>query len=314
MPELWTDPSSHVSRFVEVNGVRINYLDWGGSGPPLILIHGFGDNPHAFDDLAPELAGRSRVFGYARRAHGLSENKPPYDTATLVGDLRGLMDSLEIQTANLAGCSMGGNEITALASLEPERVNRLVYLDAAYDWSDPAWGAAVKTFPIDPSPTAADLASLDAFRAHWARYAPGVRDPDQIEAFLREYVIELPDGTVKPRMDSSASSELWSGLMRDRKDYTRVRARSLAIYTESFLDSSNFASEDAARTRDWEEGYMLPYRRASVARIRRELKGVEVLTVPGCHNDFLYVSREVVASAMNRFLGGGSLSESVSLC
>ena len=51
--ETWSDPSRHKSGFVTANGVRLNYLDWGGSGPALILIHGIFDNPHIFDDLAP---------------------------------------------------------------------------------------------------------------------------------------------------------------------------------------------------------------------------------------------------------------------
>ena len=71
-----------------VNGVRLHYLDWGGAGPPLILIPGFGDTPHCFDDLAPALSDRYRVVAYARRGHGRSEAKSPYDTDTLVEDLR----------------------------------------------------------------------------------------------------------------------------------------------------------------------------------------------------------------------------------
>jgi pimeloyl-ACP methyl ester carboxylesterase len=56
----------------------------------------------------------------------MSEAKVPYDTATLTEDLRGLMDRLGIAKAHLAGWSMGGNEITAMAGTRPERVNRIV--------------------------------------------------------------------------------------------------------------------------------------------------------------------------------------------
>ena len=38
----WTDPSAHEDKFFEVNGVRLNYLDWGGSGEPVILLQGMG--------------------------------------------------------------------------------------------------------------------------------------------------------------------------------------------------------------------------------------------------------------------------------
>ena len=108
----------------------------------LILLHGSGDNPHVFDDLAPAFTDRFHVIAYARRGHGRSEARPPYDTATLTEDLRGLMDALGISKASLVGWSLGGNEITAMAALHPDRVDKLVYLDAAYDWADPDYKAA----------------------------------------------------------------------------------------------------------------------------------------------------------------------------
>jgi pimeloyl-ACP methyl ester carboxylesterase len=59
--DTWQDPSRHTSHFVTVNGVRLHYLDCGGSGEPLVLIHGLGDTAHYFDDLAPALRDRWRV-------------------------------------------------------------------------------------------------------------------------------------------------------------------------------------------------------------------------------------------------------------
>ena len=163
----WSDNSRHKSGFVTANGVRLQYLDWGGSGPALILIHGYGDNPHAFDDLAPAFTDRFRVIAYAQRGHGNSEVRGPYDTATMTEDLRAFMDSLGIAKANLAGWSMAGNVITAMSGAHPERIDHLVYLDGAYDWSDPASAAALQAFPYEyPAPPSAnDL----------ARHLPSVR-------------------------------------------------------------------------------------------------------------------------------------------
>ena len=80
---VWTDPSTHATGFVMANGVKLNYLDWGGTGPNLILIHGLGDNPHVFDDMIPALGGQFRIVAYARRGHGRSSKVGPFDTATL---------------------------------------------------------------------------------------------------------------------------------------------------------------------------------------------------------------------------------------
>lgn len=162
----WSDTAAHKSGFVTANGIRLNYFDWGGSGPVLILIHGLFDNPHIFDDLAPAFTDHFRVIAYARRGHGLSDAKEPYDTATLTEDLRGVMDALGITKADLAGWSMGGEEITAMAGTHPQRVDRIVYLDAAYYPEDPAFEAASKAMPsIYLNPPASAMASLDAWRA-----------------------------------------------------------------------------------------------------------------------------------------------------
>ena len=55
----WSNPSPHTSQFLTVNGVRLNCLDWGGAGEPLILLHGLGDSPHCFDEVAPSFSART---------------------------------------------------------------------------------------------------------------------------------------------------------------------------------------------------------------------------------------------------------------
>jgi pimeloyl-ACP methyl ester carboxylesterase len=188
----WSDHAAHKSGFVTANGIRLHYLDWGGSGPALILIHGFQENPHIFDDLAPAFTDRFRVVAYARRGHGESVAKAPCDTATLTADLLGLMDGLGIAKADLAGWSMGGNEITAMAGGHPDRVGRIVYLDGTYDWGDPAFATAFQNLPPRyQSLPAGVMASLDAWREFERDlWFPAVRDISRLEAYIR--------GTVGP--------------------------------------------------------------------------------------------------------------------
>jgi pimeloyl-ACP methyl ester carboxylesterase len=299
----WVDPATHKSGFVNANGVRLNYLDWGGSGPTLILIHGLDDNPHIFDDLAPAFTDRFRVIAYAQRGHGDSEAKGPYDTGTLTEDLRGLMDGLGIAKANLAGWSMGGNVITAMAGRHPERVGRIVYLDGGYDWADPAFAPAIESFPIAPNPSVSVVSSLDAFRDYQsAVWFPGLTSMSRIEAYVRDLVLIQPDGSVKNRMSDSASQALFQALMTDRRDYLKVHVPALAIYAESFLSVHHGESSQRAKNSAWEQKYLVPFRTASTARIRQELPGVEILNVAGTHMDFVFTSRQQVVSAMREFL------------
>jgi len=84
-----TDKLLNKNGFITVNGVRLHYLDWGGKGKTMLLLHGIGDTPHGFDDFAPRFTNQFRVLGLTRRGHGESEVPDSgYDTATRVEDIR----------------------------------------------------------------------------------------------------------------------------------------------------------------------------------------------------------------------------------
>lgn len=302
----WTDPASHRERLVVVNGVRLECLDWGGRGPALILIHGLGDNPHVFDDLAGAFTDRFHVIAYARRGHGRSDTKAPYDTATLTEDLRGLMDALGIPKAHLVGWSMGGNEITAMAVKYPERVARLVYLDAGYDWSDPDFKAAHNAVPASLlAMPAGATASLDAYRLHQkAVEFSALDDMARVEAYLREGLDIEADGSVKPRMPQAVEDALFASLWANPKiDYRSVRAPALAFYAAVTFDPQLPASHRGADARAWELRYMSPFREKSIERLRRELAHVRIVRIAGTHGSFFLTSRTPVVRAMRRFLG-----------
>ncbi len=131
------DTSQHKSEFVTVNGVKLNYLDWGGNGEAVLFLHGFPGSAHNFDDLAPTLADKFRVIGLTRRGHGQSEKiETGYEIENLVKDISQFLAHLKIDRVNLVGFSTGGDELTKFANTYPKRVIKLVYLEAAYDKTD----------------------------------------------------------------------------------------------------------------------------------------------------------------------------------
>ena len=158
---------AHKSGFVCAKGIRLHYLDWGGLGPVLILIHGGLDNAHIFDDLASAFTDHFRVIAYDLRARADQIRRGPFDTTARTEDLRGLMDSLGIAKAHLAGWSLGGNDISAAAGIHPDRVESIGYLEGAYDWACRARRPTpFRSVLIDFLAPASALRSLDAFRAH----------------------------------------------------------------------------------------------------------------------------------------------------
>ena len=128
---VWADRSPHRSAFVTVNGVKLHYLDWGGKGEALLFLGGLNTTAHVFDDIAPRFTDRFRVLALTRRGMGQSD-KPTtgYDTDMLVADTVAFLDTLKINRVNLAGFSIAGVELTRFAALYPNRVNKLIYLDA----------------------------------------------------------------------------------------------------------------------------------------------------------------------------------------
>ena len=303
-PPAWHDASAHQERFVETNGVRLHVLDWGGTGPALVLIHGYGDSPHVYDDIAPLFTDRFHVVSYARRGHGRSSAGKSFSNATLAADLIGVMDSLGIAKANLAGWSMGGNEITAAAGLYPDRVEKIVYLDGGYDWSEPLFAAGVGELPISLDPPPEARANLDAYKAWWApSWWPG-GDLTRVEAYLRDISGVAEDGSLHPVPDSANAANAFGALLSEHRDYRKVKAPALSIYAEVFLSQPGKDSAATAAIMNWESKHAVPFRTASQARLRKELAGVEIMTVPGSHMTFMMVSRDSVAAAMKRFYLG----------
>jgi pimeloyl-ACP methyl ester carboxylesterase len=303
----WSDPSPHTSHFATVNGVRLQYLDWGGAGEPLVLIPGLGDSPHCYDDLAPALRDQCRVLAYARRGHGRSEAKPSYDADTLAEDLRQLLDSLGLATAHLAGWSLGGREITRFAELHPARVRKLVYLDAAYDREDPTWRRASESSALSLFPDREALQSLDTYRRWWQlTWFAEAPWSDAAEAYMRDMVVEQPDGSLRSAAADSVLAEILAAIVHPagyRRDYRRVMAPALFIVPASYVPMALRDPALRRRAAEWHEQQYRPFRVATIVRLRRELPAAEILELRGGnHNDFLFSQRAEVVAAMRDFL------------
>src|SRR5207244_3875191 len=110
----------------------------------------------------PKFTNQFRVLGLTWRGHGQSEMpETGYDTATLVEDIRQFLDALNIERVILVGHSLAGDQLTRFAGAHPNRVIKLVYLDAAHDRA--GLPAIHKQLPSELSPAKSDLESPDTF-------------------------------------------------------------------------------------------------------------------------------------------------------
>ncbi len=185
------------SEFIDVNGIRLHYLDHGGEGPVLVMTHGLTANAHSFDGLANAFDGEVRLVAVDLRGRGLSD-KPDtgYSMEDHAADVLGLLDHLKIDRAFLGGHSFGGLLTYHIAAHHPDRVRRCVVMDAPIDIGEatleqikPALDRLGRVLPSWP-------AYLAAIKEQ--PYYDGWWDP-QIESYYRADVQENDDGTVQSR-------------------------------------------------------------------------------------------------------------------
>ncbi len=133
VPEMTTPHSSWVSDFVTSNGVRLHYWRTGGAGKPvMIMAHGITDYGLNWTSLAEKLERDHDIVMYDARGHGFSDKpKRPYDLASHVADLAGLVKALGIRKPILVGHSMGGGTVALLAATDPDLPRALILEDPA---------------------------------------------------------------------------------------------------------------------------------------------------------------------------------------
>lgn len=229
-PAPWVDPSPHHVSFVEVEkDVRLEVLDWGGSGRPLVLLAGAGNTAHVFDDFAPKLTGEYHVYGITRRGFGASAySGSDYAADRLGDDVLAVLDSLKLTKPVLVGHSLGGEELSSIANRYPNRVAGLVYLDAAYFYAfDNGKGATANDLrqvhpPQPPTAGPDDMASFGTL-AKWFSRTRGVPLP---ESELRQLYDSTPDGHVGKRRFPPGVAAIGTGF----KKYATIAVPALVIF------------------------------------------------------------------------------------
>lgn len=271
-------------------GVELEVLDWGGSGEPLVLLTGFGDNAHVFDNFAHQFNDSFHVYGITRRGFGAS-SKPSsgYDVDTRANDYIAVLDALNIPAANFAGHSLAGEELSKLGSAHPDRVKKLVYMDA-YEY-----GNTFSQLPPLPTPdlTDSDNDSLNHFAAVLTRLL-GVRRPNA--ALCNGYVID-PSGRIG---GSVTPPEILAQVFANptQADLEEIQAPFLGIFNVStddtmpplyyYLTPAQQTEFDAA----WKA--QLAWKHDTINRFRTLVKNSQVIELPNSdHYIYIYDEAEV---------------------
>jgi len=183
--------------FVSANGLRLHYVEWGEqASPPLLLLHGFGNEAHIWDRFAATVEQRYHVFALDSRGHGDSDHAPEYGDELNAADTLSVCDALGLLKLSLVGFSMGGANAMIVTSRQPEMIERLVIVDRGPE-SDPrgrermnrAVSQARSVFPNREEALA------------YIRLANPRRPEELVQSSLRHAFRELPDGSYQLKYD-----------------------------------------------------------------------------------------------------------------
>ena len=177
--------------YVEANGMRFHYLDWGNQdGPDMLLLHGFAQTCHSWDFVALAFCDRYHVVALDQRGHGDSDwaEDGDYSPEAHQADIAGVVRALNLQDFVLMGLSMGGRNSFTYTANHQDRVRALVVVDAGPEIMR-SGSQNISSFVQQED----ELDSVDEFVQRVLQYNPR-RDPVQVRGSILHNLKQLPNG------------------------------------------------------------------------------------------------------------------------
>lgn len=283
-------------------GVTLELLDWGGAGDPVMFLAGLGNTAHVYENFAYHFTTNHRVYGLTRRGYGASSQPLyGYDIPTLAQDIKGVIDTLQIERITLIGHSIAGDEMTAFASTYPERVRKLVYLDAAYDRSDFVTLMRKAPYPPQAQPVMSEVDSASSFTVStYLSNMFGMQYPETEVLATRTFNVDGKlKGSVTP--DHIGIKIIMS---LEPPNYQAIQCPSLAVYAvfnhvnELFPNYQDFDQRNKLMAHQAME-VLKPYVLNQIQYFMDQTEGEQVVKFDGAdHFIFLTHEREVVSELL----------------
>jgi non-heme chloroperoxidase len=304
--------SPHKSDVANVNGIRLHYLDWGGHGPVILFLTGSGNSAHIYDQFAPHFTDRFHVMALTRRGHGDSDYpETGYDPDTLTEDVRQFLDLLKIDKVILAGHSMSKVELCHFAALYPERLLKLVFLDAAYDGTSPVIKAWVEKNPLR-SITIPDqndeYYSIEEYIASAKRKYPfwAAMWCDAVHEDLLHIVRQSPEGKIVEKMPSTIGKALRETLDSYVPEFSKIQVPVLSIFavpdSTDYISHEYMTDEQIALVVEFFEVVRPPLQKELVEQFRRAVPHAKIVEIPRGHHYCFIKQEQFVFDEMSKFL------------
>jgi pimeloyl-ACP methyl ester carboxylesterase len=261
------------------DGKRLRFARF-GSGPPLVLLHGYPDNLQIWSRLAPILAARFEVIAFDWPGMGQSDPWSGGTTPAHQADrLRDLMDHWKIERTHVAGFDMGGQPALMFAAHYPKRIDRLVVMNSlTHGDAETSW----------------DIRLLRQFG--WNRVI--LRRLPAI-VFRRAERTFLPPGT---RLAPELRADLWECFQR--AEVRNFVVRLCAGYQGTLSRLPEQYRKIACPTLALWGGADCHFPPVHADRLCADVPGAQKIVIPGGHHWMMWHAAEEVAGHVRRFLDG----------
>lgn len=187
-------------RVAGADGLELALHEWSHEGVPLLLVHGFGNDAHVWDEVAPALAPYYRTVALDLRGHGDSDHdaEARYDHLSMVRDLEAVTEALGFERLVLVGHSLGGRVSMRFAGRNPAKMAGLVIVDAGPEFD----ARGVTRIRLEAETAADSFASVDEYLALLVQNYPAT-PVETLARLARHWVRPRDDGRFEIKMDAA---------------------------------------------------------------------------------------------------------------
>ena len=211
----------------------------------------------------------------------------------------------------LAGHSLAYIELSRFAVLHPERILKLIFLDAAYDNSSPEQKAVFEKSPIPkmmPPWPEDNFDTVEDYIATIKRLYPSLAAiwGEAMEEQTKHTVKRTPNGKVMDKMSEAEFKALNDTINSYSPEYAKIQVPILSFFTlqngSAFLSPEHMTEEQQAVVMDYFKTVRLPYTRRYIEHFRRNVPHAKIMEIPNGHHYCFIKHEEQVFDEMRKFL------------
>jgi pimeloyl-ACP methyl ester carboxylesterase len=184
-------------KFITVNGLKLHYVEHGDRrNPSFLCLHGVSMHGHSWDTLAAQISDRYHVLALTARGHGDSERADGYQGMAYVEDTAAFIEATGSAPAVVCGLSLGGGVSLGLAALNPDKVAKLIVVDAGPRSNPEGSERITRAFATSPTEMESVEEAMEA-----CRRGLGVIPESELRHYAVHATVQGEDGKLRWKID-----------------------------------------------------------------------------------------------------------------